>query len=82
MNLCWDEFYDRLINDKEEFCFFKDNNKIEISFGYINDVYVLALAYGNDLTGYIRKYYIEPQDFLNDKIFEGKTLKEIWDELE
>ena len=76
----WEEFSERFVENYEEFLFFHKDKRIDISTGgYKGCVY---LSYGNDEQGYIWKDYISPQDFLKDKIFEGKTLYEIWTELE
>lgn len=76
----WEEFFERFVKNYEEFLFYLKDKRIDISTGgYKSCVY---LSYGNDKQGYIWKDYNSPQDFLNDKIFEGKTFYEIWSKLE
>lgn len=76
----WKEFLERFVENYEEFSFLYEDKKIEISTsGYKGSVY---LSYGNDKQGYIKKDYNSPQDFLKDKMFEGKTLFNIWEKLE
>ena len=75
----YSEFFERFVCQYEEFRFFYNGKTIDISYCSENSA---ALAYGNEEAGYLWKDYSSPQQFLQDPIFEGKTIKEIWDELE
>lgn len=74
----YSEFYERLVNQYEEFLFYYKGKEINISYCSKN---WLALAYGNR-PNYFRKDYDSSKQFLQDPIFDGKTIEEIWDELE
>lgn len=79
----WREFYKRFVLNKEEFTFEYEDKTIYLSFGYDKDrKLVCGLAYGNLQKGFLTKDYASPQEFLKDKIFDGKTLEEVWDAFE
>ena len=77
----WSEFFERFVINFEEFLFYYKNKKVNISTsGYkTGKVY---LSYGNEADGFILKDYKSPYEFLEDKIFDGKSFVQIWDELE
>ena len=75
----YSEFLERLVNQYEEFLFYYNGKEINISYCSENST---ALAYGTKKSGYLCKDYTSPQQFLQDPIFDGKKLEEIWDELE
>ncbi len=75
----WEEFLYRFLVYYEEFLFIFKGLRLNIS--YVSKTST-AIAYGNNQIGYIKKLYSSPIEFLNDRIFDGKTLEEIWDELE
>ncbi len=77
----WEEFYERYVNNGEEFDFKYKGKWISLSFGYKDGELVTALAYGTDEDYYELLYFKSPKEFLKKKIFDGKTLKEIWNEL-
>lgn len=78
-NFPWYEFYVRFVIRYEEFVFYYSDKKIDISTGgYKGQVY---LSYGNEKEGFILKDYASPTEFLNDKIFDNKTIQEIWEDL-
>ena len=79
----WNEFYERFCINHEEFMFFYNQKEIHLSFVINPDLSVkkVGVAYGkND--------YYQPFDFdstdemLSAKIFDGKSLKDIWNELD
>ena len=63
----------------EEFLFHYKGLRLNVSYVSENST---AIAYGNNQVGYLRKLYSSPIEFLNDRVFDGKTLEEIWSELE
>ena len=76
----WSEFYYRFAINYEEFLFYYKDKRIDISTGgYKGGVY---LSYGNEEKGFILRDYTSPKEFLKDKLFDGKTLFEVWDNLE
>ena len=78
----WDDFYNRYVNNKEEFHFIYNNKEIDLSYALSKtNQLIVALSYGNDKDGFLWKDYSSPEMLLNDTIFDGKTLKEIWNEL-
>lgn len=76
----WEEFYERFTKNYEEFVFYYKSNKIDISTGgYGGPAY---LSYGNNIDGFITKDYLSPMELLNDRLYDGHSLQEIWDLLE
>lgn len=75
----YSEFLERYLIQYEEFLFFYKGKEINISYGPGD---LALLAYGTKKSGYLCKDYNSPQQFLQDPIFDGKKLEEIWDELE
>lgn len=76
----WDEFYERFVLNLEEFMFEYKNKEIHLSTAGYKEKTV-HLAYGTFENGYMHKTYNSPKEFLIDKVFEGKTLSEIWDDI-
>ena len=76
----WEQFYERFTKNYEEFDFYYKLNKIAISTGgYGGAAY---LSYGNNIDGFITKDYLSPIELLNDRLYDGHSLPEIWDLLE
>ena len=73
------EFIYRFLVNYEEFLFHYKGLRLNVSYVSENST---AIAYGNNQVGYLRKLYSSPIEFLNDRVFDGKTLEEIWSELE
>lgn len=74
----YSEFLERYVVQREEFLFYYKGKEINLSYGPDD---LAELAYGNR-PNYFYKDYNSPQQFLQDPIFDGKTIEEIWDELE
>jgi len=75
----WEEFIDRFLKNHEEFRFFYGEKVIDIS--YVSDTST-ALSYGNKKVGFLWKDYNSPWAFLEDPVFDGKCLMDIWDDLQ
>lgn len=75
----WEEFIYRFLVNYEEFLFHYKGLRIDVSNVSKNTT---ALSYGSKENGFLLKDYISPIKFLNDRVFDGKTLEEIWSELE
>ena len=78
----WEEFIVRLTENHEEFLFFYKGKRISINNTSESG---LDVCYGFLFNGQFKKQdiknYLTYEDFLNDALFEGKNLFEIWDEL-
>ena len=78
----WREFYERFVNQHEEFSFYCRGKELVLSNVSADGVVV---GYGVMKNGAFDekdvKEYKSPSEFLSDPLFDGKTLHEIWDEL-
>lgn len=75
----WDEFYDRYVNNYEEFTFIYNNQHINL----ITDPKGFLYTIGTKQNGFRTSiFYKTPIDLLNNALFNGKKLKQIWDDLE
>ena len=74
----WAEFYDRYVNDYEDITFIynQDINLITDPKGFL---YTIGTKQNEFKTSVI---YKTPIDLLNNALFNGKKLKQIWDDLE
>ena len=78
MSFSWNQFFERYTKNHEEFCFIYKDFKIE--FICEGNCYPVVIEYKN---GQIKQFEFKtPQDALKTMKFDGKTLKEIWDELD
>lgn len=75
----WIEFIERFLINHEEFMFTFRGRDISISCVSATST---ALSFGNQDIGFLWKDYNSPQEFLNDPVFDGKTLEKIWNELD
>lgn len=74
----WQEFYERYVNNFEEFCFKYKNQYIHLitdTIGFLYNIGTKEKGYKNS------KIYDSPEEVLENAKFDGKTLKEIWNEL-
>lgn len=72
----WLEFYDRYVNNHEEFTFIYNNKYINL----ITDPKGFLYTFGSQQEGFeTSMLYKTPQDLLNGALFDGKRLNEIWD---
>ena len=75
----WEEFYDRYINNHEEFTFLYNNVQINLVTDY--DVFLYTI--GTDETGFVvSQKFKTPKDLLDNALFFGKKLEDIWDDLQ
>lgn len=73
----WLEFYNRFFYNHEEFRFYYKDKILDISFSKEGEV---LISFGNEEKGYIWKDYSSPQEFLEDKLFDQKTLEGVWND--
>ncbi len=75
----WEEFFERYTKNHEEFSFYYKNQVIHL----ITDFDGFYYNIGTEEKGYkISNKFSSPQELLEKAKFDGKSLKEIWDELE
>lgn len=74
----WNEFYDRYINNHEEFTFIYNNQYINLITDPKGFLYTIGTKQSGFKTSII---YKTPNDLLNNALFNGKRLNEIWDDL-
>ena len=75
----WKEFYDRYINNFEEFTLIYNGETISLITDPKGFLYTLKTKDGDVITS---KIYNSPTELLENASFNGKKLKEIWDQLE
>ncbi len=76
-DISWDEFYTRYVDKKEEFAFWY-NNKIIDLFNYSGKAY---LRYGDHKSGQVTTFNSQIL-LLENARFDGKSLRDIYNELE
>lgn len=73
----WDEFYNRYVINHEEFSFWYNNKIIDLI--NLPNQSILQFGTKENMNTYC---YSTPKELLDNALFNGKTFKEIWKELE
>ena len=78
--LTWDMFY-KYLNENMEFWFYHGKEVIDISYHFKNEKKIYELNISN---GENSKYFTfdTVDELVNFKVFDNKSLYEIWDDLE
>ena len=78
-NFTWEEFFERYTKNHEEFNFYYKNQVIHL----ITDFDGFYYNIGTEDDGYkISRKFNSPHELLKKAKFDGKTLEEIWNELD
>lgn len=73
----WEEFYNRYAVNHEEFSFWYNNKIIDLI--NLPNKSILQFGTKEKMNTF---YFATPKELLNHASFDGRTLKEIWTELE